>query len=250
MPNRQANKDAHTEPFVESLRACSERVKDFIKAKHETLLSLSQEAGRIILEEQSHTNLQFETDGRVDVIAESSAGQTLRIELKLISALKESKGRLLSAIRTTQSRLKPKRLTHLLILTLLRKAEADDERFIKVKEHCLLGIFVSKSELEKKNDEELATEIVEEVERHLEEGYEIISLSRAEFLESLKLEEQRMALERQRMEREEQTRQEIIQLKAENQELKQAIKTLDQKLSETQKQLGDILSLLKEKLKD
>ncbi len=62
-----------------------------------------------------------------------------------------------------------------------------------------------KSELEKKKNEDLATEIMEEWDRHLEEGNKIISLSCTEFLESLKLEEQQIAMERQRMELEEQT---------------------------------------------
>ena len=239
---------------------------------------MSQKAGRIFLEQQGHTNLQFETDGRVDIIAESPAGQILRIELKLISMIMEAKERVFKAIRTTKNRLKPKRLTHLLILTLLRKTETDDERFIKVKEYCLLGIFVSKSELEKKDEKELVREIGEKVDAHLDDDFELISISREEFLRNWEREERREELV-------EELQKTVVELSEEVRRLDQTIleevkkidhkldqkvtdevgkldqkvtdevrkldqkvtdevRKLDQKLSDNQKQLEDILKLL------
>ena len=232
---------------MESHRVCSERVRSYTRTKHESLLVLSQEAGKIFLEEQAHTNLKFETDGRVDVVAETSTGQILRIELKLISQIIEAKARVTRAIRTTKNQLKAKRLTHLLILTLVRKVETDDERVIKVKEYCLLGIFVSRSELEKKDEKELIREIGEEVRGHLEEGYELISISREEFLRNWEQEETRQ-------EQIEQLQKSVQKLSEEVKLQGEAIQNLDQKLdeklSETQKQLTDILNLLKKKLND
>ncbi len=211
---------------------------------------MSQKAGRIFLEQQGHTNLQFETDGRVDIIAESPAGQILRIELKLISMIMEAKERVSKAIRTTKNRLKPKRLTHLLILTLLRKTETDDERFIKVKEYCLLGIFVSKSELEKKDEKELVSEIGEEVNAHLEDDFELISISREEFLRNWEREERREELV-------EELQKTVVELSDEVRKLDQKVteevrkldQKIDRKLSDNQKQLENILKLLTEHFK-
>ncbi|RMG26692.1 MAG: hypothetical protein D6732_21060 [Methanobacteriota archaeon] len=154
----------------------------------------SQEAARIFLESQGFVGLKFEAEGRVDVIAISRRQGEFRIEVKLISSLNESKGRVLRAIRETRRRLESKKLTHLLFLTLLRRKETDDEHFIKIKEYCLVGIFVSKSELEKKKENELVKAVGEEIERYMEGEIDLIGMNKAEFRESWRLEEERQKL--------------------------------------------------------
>ncbi len=203
------------------------------------LFQLSQRAGQIFLEGLGFSRMRFEIEGRVDVEAISPRGEIHRLELKLISLINEAKGRVARAIRETKQRMDEKRLTHLLFLTPLRLRETDDKHFIKVKGYCLLGIFVSKSELKKKKEEDLVAEVGEEVESHLVEEVELISIGKAEFLENLKLEEQRMELEEQRIELERQTQEMLGRLGAKTDEFEEKLNELSEEAENQRKMIED-----------
>ncbi len=175
-------------------KICNEQSTRFAQKPPKDLLARSQEAGRIVLEALGFSNLQYEAEGRVDIIAEHPSGTEWRMELKLISMIIEMKGLVLHGIRQTKTRINKKNLTHLLFITLLRHKASDDEHFIKAKEYCLLGIFVSRSELEKKNEKEIAAEIAQEVEKYLDPEVDLVSVSKAEYQEILRLEDERMQL--------------------------------------------------------
>ncbi len=212
-------------PLVESHKVCNEKIMEWIKTDHPTLLKRSQKAGLIFLKEIGFSHIRFEVKKRVDVEAISPDRGKSRIELKLISMINEAKGRVKRAIRETIQRLDAKQLTHLLFLTLLREKETDDKHFIKVKGYCLLGIFVSKSELIKTDEDQLAIEVAEEVGKYLNNKVELISISKAEFLENLKMEEERIKAE-------EQTKEILNSLKSETEELRQKTEGLEQKLEQ------------------
>ena len=200
-----------------------------VRRQSVNLLQLSQNAGQIFLEGLGFSRMRFEIEGRVDVEATSPTEEIYRLELKLISLINEAKGRVVRAIRETKRRMDKKGLTHLLFLTPLRLRETDDKHFIKVKGYCLLGIFVSKSELKKKKEEDLVAEVGEEVESHLVEEVELISIGKAEFLENLKLEEQRMELEEQRIELERQTQEMLDRLGTKTDEFEQKLNEISSK---------------------
>ncbi|RMG32033.1 MAG: hypothetical protein D6732_14070 [Methanobacteriota archaeon] len=247
---------------MESHLVCDERVGALMRRRLRTLQLLSQDASRIFLEGLGFSRFMFEAEIRVDVDAISPAGEVYRLEVKLISLLNEAKGRVALAIRETRRRMGRKGLTHLLFLTPLRLLETDDKHFIKVKGYCLLGIFVSKSELEKKKEEDLVKEVGEEVEKHLDDGIELISISKAEFLENLRLEEQRIELEQQTQKMLESFGTKTIELEqkleglseeSENQrkmieDQGKMIEQIDKKITKTQQQLDTLIKLLSEKL--
>ena len=178
---------------MELHKVCNEETVRFGQKPPKDLLRRSQEAGRIVLESLAFTNLRFEAQGRVDVIATYPDGIEWRIELKLISLILEMKSLVLRALRQTKARMGRKRLTHLLVITMVRHKVSDDEHFIKAKQYCLLGIFVSKSELEK-DEKTIASEIAEEVGKYLDPDVDLVSVSKAEYLEMLRLEDERLQL--------------------------------------------------------
>ena len=178
---------------MELHKVCNKETVRFGQKPPKDLLRRSQEAGRIILESLAFTNLRFETEGRVDVITTHPDGTKWRIELKLISLILEVKSLVLRALRQTKAQMDRKRLTHLLIMTMIRHKISDDEHFIKAKQYCLLGIFVSKSELEK-DEKKIASEIAEEVGKYLDPDVDLVSVSKAEYQEMLRLEDERLQL--------------------------------------------------------
>ena len=113
----------------------------------------------------------------------SMDGATRRFELKLVSFLRENRWRLQSALRSTRAYLESKRLDYLLLLTVSKRVLSTERGFIKDKDYCILGILVSDSKIRSVPPKDLAEDILEEVEKHLEGDEVLYGISHEQLLE-------------------------------------------------------------------
>ncbi len=135
-------------------------VAQFVIFRFPSLNKLSQESARLLLGHFDFSDPVWETKGRVDLIVTSDS-KKCRIEIKFISKLNENRNRLIDAIRKTKSDIATKKLDFLLITTIAKKFSMQ-EGFKRFKGYCVLGILVSKVEIEETPPELLANEILKE----------------------------------------------------------------------------------------
>ena len=135
-------------------------VAQFVIFRFPSLNKLSQESARLLLGHFDFSDPVWETKGRVDLIVTSDS-KKCRIEIKFISKLNENRNRLIDAIRKTKTDIATKKLDFLLITTIAKKFSMQ-EGFKRFKGYCVLGILVSKVEIEETPPELLANEILKE----------------------------------------------------------------------------------------
>ncbi len=141
-------------------KVCNDEVNQFAITQFHSLNRLSQESARLLLDCFVFSDPVWETEGRVDLIV-SSDTEIYRIEIKFISKLDENRYRLIDAIKKTRSDIATKKLDFLLVTTLAKKFSKHKD-FKRFEGYCLLGILVSKVEIEETPPEKLATEILKE----------------------------------------------------------------------------------------
>ncbi len=129
---------------------------------------MSQRSAELILPNLSFVNPKWETQGRVDVVAFRD-GREYRIEIKLVTPLNENKSRLKNIL--TNMALTAKALDFLLVTTVAKKFEIQ-QGFKSTKMYCIIRILVSKVEIETKDSEQLAEEILENASQELADDEE------------------------------------------------------------------------------
>ncbi len=153
-------------------------------ARFPSLNKLSQESARLLLDRFDFSDPIWETKGRVDLIVTSDS-KKCRIEIKFISKLDENRNRLIDAIRKTKSNIATKKLDFLLVTTLAKKFSKQED-FKRVEGYCVLGILVSKVEIEETPPEILANEILNKARDRLEIWDEFTSMYQEQLLQHSK----------------------------------------------------------------
>ncbi len=165
-------------------KVCNDEVNQFAITQFHSLNRLSQESARLLFDCFSFSDPVWETEGRVDLIV-SSESEIYRIEIKFISKLDENRYRLINGIKKTRSDIKSKNLDFLLVTTLAKKFSMHKD-FKRFEGYCLLGILVSKVEIEETPPEKLATEILEEGRSLLEQWDEFGMMYQEQLLQHSK----------------------------------------------------------------